>query len=608
MPPVSDAPAPRRRRPRLLGAEPRAQLRARVARARVGLRSLRGEPRALRPAYPEARLTDDLDEVLADDTARRRGDRHLCADPPPARHARARRRQAPVRREAAGALDRRGRELVEAAEAADRRLMVGHLLLFHPGSAQVKSLIDSGELGELYYLYGEPRRTSARCAPTRTPSGASARTTSPCCSTSSGERPTEAAARGECYVRPGIEDVVFGYLKFPSGVVAHLHLSWLDPHKMRRLTVVGSDKMAVFDDMEADRKVTVYDKGIARPRADTYGEYVARALAATSRSRASRATSRCGSRSRSSSTAIREARAPLSDGRAGPRSRRGARGRCSARSTRAVGVTRSTPSARDAAPRPARPEPARGRRRRGRRRRGVRGQRRAARRLPGRRGCRIGDGAVLGKRPALGGSSTASRDPLPGLVLGEGCIVSTHAVVFAGSDARRRHGRRRPGGRARALRLGERVRRRRAARRSRTTRPSARASSSRPKPTSPPTATLEDDVFVAPCVVTTNDNFMGRTEKRKALMRGPLIRRGARIGGGAMLLPGVEIGEEAFVGAGALVLRDVPAQTVSSARPRATCATSRPRSCSARPPTTAGRPSSRRGRAPRSATCRYVSP
>jgi acetyltransferase-like isoleucine patch superfamily enzyme len=71
-------------------------------------------------------------------------------------------------------------------------------------------------------------------------------------------------------------------------------------------------------------------------------------------------------------------------------------------------------------------------------------------------------------------------------------------------------------------------------------------------------STLEEDVFVAPCVVTTNDNFMGRTERRKALMKGPTIRRGARIGGGAILCPGVEIGEEAFVGAGAVVTKDVP--------------------------------------------------
>jgi acetyltransferase-like isoleucine patch superfamily enzyme len=75
-------------------------------------------------------------------------------------------------------------------------------------------------------------------------------------------------------------------------------------------------------------------------------------------------------------------------------------------------------------------------------------------------------------------------------------------------------------------------------------------------------STVEDDVFIAPCVVTTNDNFMGRTEKRKALMKGPTIRRGARVGGGAILCPGVEIGEEAFVGAGAVVTKDVPPRKV----------------------------------------------
>jgi acetyltransferase-like isoleucine patch superfamily enzyme len=73
---------------------------------------------------------------------------------------------------------------------------------------------------------------------------------------------------------------------------------------------------------------------------------------------------------------------------------------------------------------------------------------------------------------------------------------------------------------------------------------------------------LEEEVFIAPCVVTTNDDFMGRTEERKALLKGPTIRRGARVGGGAMLCPGVEIGEEAFVGAGAVVTRDVPPRVV----------------------------------------------
>jgi predicted dehydrogenase len=87
------------------------------------------------------------------------------------------------------------------------------------------------------------------------------------------ERPSEVAASGESYLQPGVEDVVFGRLRFPSGIIGHLHLSWLDPHKMRKMTVIGSEKMVVFDDMETERKVTIYDKA-AVPRTETYGEYI----------------------------------------------------------------------------------------------------------------------------------------------------------------------------------------------------------------------------------------------------------------------------------------------------------------------------------------------
>ena len=90
-----------------------------------------------------------------------------------------------------------------------------------------------------------------------------------------GEEPAEAWARGESFLNPGVEDVAFCYLRFPSGVVAHMHLSWLDPHKMRRMTVVGDRKMAVFDDMEPERKVTVYDKG-PQQSAETWGEWQTR--------------------------------------------------------------------------------------------------------------------------------------------------------------------------------------------------------------------------------------------------------------------------------------------------------------------------------------------
>jgi predicted dehydrogenase len=92
--------------------------------------------------------------------------------------------------------------------------------------------------------------------------------------------PVEVSARGESYLHDGVEDVVFGSMRFTSGVMAHIHLSWLDPHKIRKLTVVGSQQMVTFDDMEADRKVTVYDKGFARESrkegSGSWGEYISK--------------------------------------------------------------------------------------------------------------------------------------------------------------------------------------------------------------------------------------------------------------------------------------------------------------------------------------------
>jgi predicted dehydrogenase len=223
--------------------------------------------------YPEARTTADLDEVLADPTV----DAVAIATSVPTHHPLGMRVLASGKHlfvEKPLALSvAEARELVEAAEAADRRLMVGHLLLFHPGLRRVKALIDAGELGDLRYLYGVRVNLGKVRADENALWSLGAHDIAVLLDLV-GERPCELQARGECYVRPHVEDVVFGYLKFPSGVIAHLHLSWLDPHKTRSLTVVGSDKMVVFDDMESDRKVTIYDKGITQPRADTYGEYV----------------------------------------------------------------------------------------------------------------------------------------------------------------------------------------------------------------------------------------------------------------------------------------------------------------------------------------------
>jgi acetyltransferase-like isoleucine patch superfamily enzyme len=174
--------------------------------------------------------------------------------------------------------------------------------------------------------------------------------------------------------------------------------------------------------------------------------------------------------------------------------------------------------------------------------------------------------AVVGKQPALSPRSTTRREPLAPSVIGAGTIVSAGAIVFAGSTIGER------------VILGDQscVRERVTigddvvlGRGSLIENDTVVGAMSRIQADAYITAysTLEEHVFIAPCVVTTNDNFMGRTERRHALMRGPTIRRGARVGGGAILCPGVEIGEEAFVGAGAVVTKDVPTRVVVVGNP-----------------------------------------
>jgi acetyltransferase-like isoleucine patch superfamily enzyme len=181
-------------------------------------------------------------------------------------------------------------------------------------------------------------------------------------------------------------------------------------------------------------------------------------------------------------------------------------------------------------------------------------------------GCTILDYAVVGKQPTLSPRSTANREELPVLELGAGTIVSTAAIVFAGT---------RIGGRSiigdqacirERCELGDDVVVGRGSLVENDTTIGART---KIQAMAYVTAysTVEEDVFIAPCVQTANDNFMGRTERRHALRRGPTIRRGARIGAGAVLCPGVEIGEEAFVGAGAVVVEDVPPRVVVVGNP-----------------------------------------
>jgi predicted dehydrogenase len=164
---------------------------------------------------------------------------------------------------------------VDAAHSAGRTLMVGHLLEYHPGVQKLKELSDSGELGdEIYYIYGNRLNLGKLRADENALWSLGAHDVSVLLYLV-GEEPTEMIARGESYVREGVEDVVFCFMRFPSGLSAHLHLSWLDPHKERRFTIVGSKRMATFDDMALEGKLTIYDKGVEETSRG-YGEYITR--------------------------------------------------------------------------------------------------------------------------------------------------------------------------------------------------------------------------------------------------------------------------------------------------------------------------------------------
>jgi predicted dehydrogenase len=223
---------------------------------------------------PSARRTQSLDDLLDD----RALDAVVLATPVPTHAALAERVlragkhcfvEKPLAQSVADA-----ERAVAAAEETGRTLMVGHLLEYHPGVAKLKEIADGDELGRIHYIYSNRLNLGKLRADENALWSLGAHDVSVVLYLA-GEEPHEIEARGESYMRPGIEDVVFGFLRFPSGLAAHLHLSWLDPHKERRFTVVGSKRMATFDDMELERKVTVYDKGFDQD-ARSWGEYITR--------------------------------------------------------------------------------------------------------------------------------------------------------------------------------------------------------------------------------------------------------------------------------------------------------------------------------------------
>lgn len=163
------------------------------------------------------------------------------------------------------------------AEEADRRrvpLLAGHLLEYHPVVEYLRGLITGGRFGNVYYLYSQ-RVNLGQVRPDENALWSFGPHDISVALFLLGDSPRTVAAQGHSYLQPGIEDVVFLTMTFGSGIVAHAQLSWLDPHKERRLTVVGERQMAVFDDMQPREKLRIYDKGVDRPEYRSYGESLA---------------------------------------------------------------------------------------------------------------------------------------------------------------------------------------------------------------------------------------------------------------------------------------------------------------------------------------------
>ena len=165
--------------------------------------------------------------------------------------------------------------VVEAAAKAGVPVVVGHLLLFHPAIERLRALVHDGDLGAVYYLYSQ-RVNLGQVRPDESALWSFGPHDISVALYLIGERPVQVSAHGHSYLQPGIEDVVFLTMEFASGVMANAQMSWLDPHKERRLTVVGSKRMVVFDDMQPREKLKIFDKGVGSPpEYKSYGESLA---------------------------------------------------------------------------------------------------------------------------------------------------------------------------------------------------------------------------------------------------------------------------------------------------------------------------------------------
>lgn len=228
---------------------------------------------AMAALYPRATVTDDVDAALGDDVQAAA----VAVDVP--RHFELARKciQAGKHTYVEKPLtlsSEDSRQLVDLAGRRGVKLMVGHLLEYHPAVAYMKDAIASGAVGEPLYLYFQRVNLGVVRRAENAWWSLAPHDVSVACYLF-GAEPVSVSACGHAYLQEGVEDVVFANLKFADGKMAHIHVSWLDPHKIRKVTLVGSQKMVVFDDMEASEKVRVYDKGAEVQRSvESYAEAI----------------------------------------------------------------------------------------------------------------------------------------------------------------------------------------------------------------------------------------------------------------------------------------------------------------------------------------------
>ena len=232
--------------------------------------------------YPSARLVPSFEDVLADDTI----DAVVVATPVDThfdlcRAALAAGKHVMVEKPLATS-SAECETLIELAAAQGRTLMVGHVFVYNAAVNKVKEYIDAGEIGDVYYVYSQRLNLGQVRHDVNAMWNFAPHDLSIMCHWF-GTEPTNLTARGHSYIQPGIEDVVFLNMEYPNDILASVHISWLDPLKVRRMTIVGSEKMVVYDDVSADAKVTVYDRGVTKKLIDqteaslgsyrTYGEF-----------------------------------------------------------------------------------------------------------------------------------------------------------------------------------------------------------------------------------------------------------------------------------------------------------------------------------------------